>query len=187
VTVTERGRPVRLLVLGLGNVLCGDDGAGAAAVSLLGRRFVPPPGVLVLDGGTLGLSLVPYLEDAEDAILVDAIRDDAPPGTLVRLEGDEVRPAVEARLSVHQVGVADVLAGLELLDRRPRRLVLWGVVPQTLELGLGRTPAVEARLAELVQRVVEEAGKMGHLFAPREPDEKALDPSARDVSRVLGL
>ncbi len=157
-------RPTRLLVLGLGNPLCRDDGLGVAAVSDLVRRYRPPDGAVVLDGGTLGLSLLPHLEDAEEAIIVDAIRDDAAPGTLVRLEGAEVRPAVEARLSVHQVGVADLFAAAELRGRLPRRLVLLGLVPAALDVALGLSSAVASRLPALVEAVIAEACRMGHRF-----------------------
>jgi hydrogenase maturation protease len=171
-----RDRPTRLLVLGLGNPLCGDDGLGVAAVAGLARRYRPPPGALVLDGGTLGLSLLPFLQDAEEAILVDAVRDDAPPGSLVRLAGAEVRPAVEARLSVHQVGVADLVGAADLLGGLPRRLVLVGLVPGTLDLGLGLSPAVAAGLPALVEEVAAEAGRMGHRFIERPPDARDLAP-----------
>src|SRR4030095_11099055 len=78
---------IPLLILGLGNVLLEDDGVGAAAFSLLLDRFPPPAGVNVLDGGTLGLSLLPYLETADSVILVDAVRADGARGALVRLYG----------------------------------------------------------------------------------------------------
>jgi len=178
--------PGRLLVLGLGNLLCGDDGLGAAAVARLERDWEAPEEALVLDGGTLGLSLLPYLEDTEDAILVDAIRDDAPTGSLVRLTGDEVGPAVRHRLSPHQVGVADLLDGARLHDRYPRRVVLLGLVPLTLGLGVERSAQVEARLPQLVEAVVAEARRMGHLFVPRTEDEKSARPCG-DVARVFGL
>ena len=177
-------RPTPLLVLGLGNALCGDDGLGAAAVAELGRCYRPPDGALLLDGGTLGLSLLPYLEDAEDVLLVDAVRDEAPPGTLVRLVGAEVRPAVEARLSVHQVGVPDLLAAAELRGRAPRRLALLGLVPATLDLGLELSPAVASRLPALVEAVAAEAGRMGHRFLARgahAPDPACGPRGARDL------
>jgi hydrogenase maturation protease len=177
---------VPLLVLGLGNVLCGDDGLGAVAVHLLERRYRAPEGAVVLDGGTLGLSLLPTLEQASEAILVDAIRADGAPGAFVRLEGDDVAPAVAARLSVHQVGVLDLLEAARWRGRYPPKLVLLGLVPESLELGLGRTPAVEAALPALVERIVAEAAGLGHVFVPRTGDEAAaVGPD--DLAHVYGL
>ncbi len=175
-----------LLILGLGNVLCGDDGLGAVAVHLLLRRYEAPEGAFVLDGGTLGLSLLPYLEDAREAILVDAIRTDEPPGSFVRLEGEDVAPAVASRLSVHQVGVADLLDGARWRERYPSRLILLGLVPESLELGLRRSPAVEAGLPGLVERVVAEARELGHAFVPRASDEAAAR-GLGDLAHVYGL
>ncbi len=163
----ESARPASLLVLGLGNLLCGDDGLGVAAVERLAASYEAPEGARVVDGGTLGLSLLPELEDAEAAILVDAIRDDLPPGSLVRLEGDEVAPAVAARLSVHQIGVADLLEGARWLGRIPVTLVLLGLVPQSLDLSLERSEPVEEHLPQLVECVVSEARRLGFEFRPR--------------------
>lgn len=179
-------RPTPLLVLGLGNPLCSDDGLGVAAVAALLGRYRPPEGARVLDGGTLGLSLLPYLEDAGEAIFVDAIRDEAPPGSLVRLEGSEVRPAVEARLSVHQVGVADLLAAAELRGRLPRRLVLLGLVPAALDVAVGLSPAVASRLPALVEAVIEEARRMGHRFLENPPHAPDLARGTGGL-RALGL
>lgn len=160
-----------LLILGLGNILCGDDGLGVAAVAEIQRRFVPPPGVRVLDGGTLGLTLLGYVGQARDVVLVDAVAADAPPGTLVRLEGSEVGPAARERLSVHQIGVADLLDGLRLLDAVPRRLLLLGLVPRTLELGLERSPEVQSQLPTLVRAVIAEAARLGYELRPTSQDE----------------
>lgn len=161
-----------LLVLGLGNLLCADDGAGVAAVERLRATHDLPEGVRVLDGGTLGLALLPYLCDARAAILVDAIAADAPPGTLVRLEGDEVGRAAAHRLSPHQIGVADLLDGARLLGDGPERLVLVGVVPGSIGLALERTPPVEARIDDLVARVVEEAAALGFVLRRRAAAEE---------------
>lgn len=160
--------PLPLLVLGLGNLICADDGLGVAAVHRLLELYEPPEGARVLDGGTLGLSLLPVLEDAERVILVDAIADDAPPGAPVRLTGEDVAPAMAERLSVHQVGVSDLLDGARWRDRMPSTLVLLGIVPESVELGLARSPRVEQRLPELVERIVEEARSLGFEFRSRE-------------------
>lgn len=179
-------RTVALLVLGLGNVLCGDDGTGVVAVHLLKRRYQAPDGVSVIDGGTLGLSLLPQLEEARQVILVDAIRADGAPGSFVRLEGDDVAPALAARLSVHQVGVVDLLDGAHWRERYPSRLVLLGLVPQTLELGLRRSAPVETALPGLVERIVAEARGLGFAFTPGTTDETAAD-ALGDLAHVYGL
>jgi hydrogenase maturation protease len=176
-----------LLVLGLGNVLLEDDGIGAAAVSLLVDRYEVPPGVQVLDGGTLGLSLLPYLNDADAVILVDAVRADGAPGSFVRLTGDEVAPAVATRLSPHQVGVTDLLDGARWLGRYPRRVVLLGLVPDSMELVVGLSARVRSSLPELVERIVDEAGTLGFAFCPKRADETSLRGRTVDVARLAGM
>ena len=155
-----------LLVLGLGNVLLGDDGAGPAVIARLRAGHLAPVGVRLSDGGTLGLSLLPYLEDARRVILVDAVAADAPAGTLVRLEGADVGPAVATRLSPHQVGVADLLDGARWHDRQPERLVLLGIVPQSIELGVGLSDPVRRSLPRLVDLVCAEVRACGFALAP---------------------
>jgi hydrogenase maturation protease len=168
---------VPLLVLGLGNLICRDDGLGIAAVNRLGARYESPEGVTVMDGGTLGLSLLPCVEDADRVIIVDAIRADQPAGSLVRIDDEDVMPAVAARLSPHQVGVADLLDGARLRGRMPPRLVLWGLVPERIDLGLELSPCVEIQLPALVHHVIVEAAAMGFVFEPRHD----RDPASIDV------
>lgn len=176
-----------LTVLGLGNVLCSDDGVGPAAVGRLWRGWEPPPGASVVDGGTLGMALIPLLESVDDAILVDAVfLDDQPPGAPVRLEGDDIPQAVLHRLSPHQIGVADLLDSLRLLGRTPPRLILVGLVPASLGLGVELTPRVAAALPSLVESILAEADRLGHPFRPRSPDE-IDDPVAADPAAALGV
>lgn len=176
-----------LLILGLGNVLCGDDGLGVAALARLDRVYRAPEGVVFMDGGTLGLALLHYVRQADTLLLVDAIRADRAPGSLVRLTGDEVAPAVVSRLSVHQIGVADLLDGLRLTDSSPSEIVLLGLVPETLELGLGRSPAVEAALPELLEAVALETERMGYPLEARTDDLLSADHHPPLAPGALGL
>ena len=139
--------PTPLLVLGLGNLLLRRRRRSARPPSrgstATARR---PTGVRVLDGGTLGLALLPYLEDADDVILVDAIRDDAPAGRLRaagRRRGGAGRPATGSRRTRSASPTCSTARGWR--GRYPRRLVLLGLVPLDLELGSsaprGRAPA----------------------------------------------
>jgi hydrogenase maturation protease len=152
---------IPLLVLGLGNVLCSDDGAGVIALHYLRRHYELPADVRIVDGGTLGLDLLALVAAADRVVMIDAVRADAAPGTIVVLAGDEVAPAVYERLSPHQIGVADLVAGAALCDRYPEDVAIVGVVPATTELGFGCSPAVATNLPALIAHVVDELAARG--------------------------
>jgi hydrogenase maturation protease len=177
----------RLLVLGLGNVLLADDGVGAAAVARLDDEFEPPEGAHVLDGGTLGLSLLPFVEDADAVILVDAVRTGARPGTFIRIDGDAVPHAVATRLSPHQIGVADLLDGARWRERYPARVVLLGLEPESITMAFGLSPAVADGLQELVDRVVAEAAHLGFEFRRKRAREGDRPGRGVDVARLVGM
>jgi len=172
------------LVLGLGNVLCTDDGAGIAALHRLRREWQLAEGVVALDGGTLGLDLLPLVERAERVLLIDAILGDGPPGSPVRVEGEAVPAAVYERLSPHQIGVSDLLGGAALLGRYPSQVVIVGVVPESIELGLGCSDTVAEAIPGLVDRVVAELDALGF---PSTPSGRAPAWSHDDAARALGL
>jgi hydrogenase maturation protease len=155
------------LVLGLGNILCGDDGLGVAALERLRAGFDIPPEVALLDGGTLGLALLPTLEDANEVWILDAVAADAAPGTLVALEGDAVEVALRERLSPHQIGVADLLDALHWRDTFPASLRVLGLVPESIELGIGLSAAVAHGLDGLVEAAALELSEAGHVLTPR--------------------
>ena len=166
-----------VLVLGLGNVLLGDDGVGPGAIAYLRRHCAIPDGVHCLDGGTLGLALLPHLEDARAVIMIDAVAVDGAPGTLVRITGKDVGPAVATRLSPHQVGVADLLQGARWHDREPARLVLFGIVPESIELRVGLSKPVLGAMADLIDLVCAEAAACGYPLSriTAAGDEKDFD------------
>ncbi|HXY95921.1 MAG TPA: hydrogenase maturation protease [Steroidobacteraceae bacterium] len=180
------GSPGGVLVLGLGNVLLGDDGTGAAALDRLERDYEIPAGVRLVEGGTLGLSLLGEIVEAQHVILVDAVATDAPPGTLVRLDGADVIDAVRDRLSVHQVGVADLLNAARLIGRYPASVVLLGLVPGVIRLGVGRTSHVDAAIETLVSAVLQEVQTLGYELALR-PQDCAGDRPIHALTRHFGM
>jgi hydrogenase maturation protease len=175
-----------LLVLGLGNVLLGDDGLGVAAVAKLERDFDLPPGVRAADGGTLGLALLGLIGESDHLILVDAIREDARAGSLVRIDGDNVAPAVRERLSVHQVGVADLLDAARLTGCYPLSVTLLGLVPEKIDLTLERSEAVERGLNALVEAIVQEASVLGCKLVAK-ANAASRDGGGAGAARALGL
>jgi hydrogenase maturation protease len=153
--------PSHILVLGLGNILLTDEGLGVRAVERLAADYDLPANVEVLDGGTLGLDLLPRLEGVEALLLVDAVKAGGQPGDLVRLAGDDIQAALAVKMSVHQVGLQELLAVSAFQGTRPPRVVLWGMEPAALEWGLELSPPVAARLDALVEAISQELRAWG--------------------------
>jgi hydrogenase maturation protease len=144
------------LVLGLGNTIMADDGVGPKVVALLLEQGGLPDGVVLLDGGTLGLDLLPRLEGVQRLIIVDAVETGQLAGSLVRLTGDEVPLALETKLSPHQMGLKDLLAVARLMNQLPSEVILIGVQPAIIEMDTELSPVVESRLLELASMVRQE-------------------------------
>jgi hydrogenase maturation protease len=177
---------IGVLVLGLGNVLLGDDGLGPAAIARIEREYRIPPGVHLADGGTLGLSLLGLLAESDHVILVDAIRADGQPGSLVRLDGADVTNAVRDRLSPHQVGVADLLNAARLIDSYPSTVTLLGLVPDTIHLSAARSSVVDNRLGDLIAAVVREVQSLGYEMV-WEPEVTHQCRPIHDLNRHFGM
>jgi hydrogenase maturation protease len=151
----------KTLVLGLGNILLGDEGVGVRVVERLQELYEFPQEVQVLDGGTLALDLLPYVEDADRLLVIDALEMSAEPGTTARLEGDEVPAFLSVKISPHQMGLADLLAAARLRGLYPEELVLWGVQPGVLDVGLKLSPPVAAQVEVLVEKTLAELRQWG--------------------------
>lgn len=150
-----------ILVLGLGNTIMTDDGFGVKAVTTLSSRYLFHGPVTLVDGGTLGLDLLPFLEEIETLIILDALDMRAAPGDIFRLEGQAVPRAFASKLSVHQMGLQDLLAVAELQGHVAKNLVVWGVQPECIEMGTELTDTVAATIEPVVARVLEELQRWG--------------------------
>ena len=148
-----------ILLLGIGNPCMGDDGIGPRTVQYLQFEKHLPPQVTIVDGGMLGLGLLPYLEGVEKLVVVDAVRRGQPPGTIVRLTGEEVPRVIAPKLSMNEAGLSDLLAAAELLDMLPPEVVLWGMEPAVLDFGENFSPPVAARIDTLQKYVLTELVK----------------------------
>ncbi|SKA12035.1 hydrogenase maturation protease [Trichlorobacter thiogenes] len=141
------------LVLGLGNTIMSDDGIGPKVIEQLQQGDCLPDGVTLLDGGTLGLDLLPFLEGIQRLIIVDAVNIGKSAGTCVRLAGDDVPMALETKLSPHQMGMKDLLAVARLMGQLPEEIVLIGVQPACLEMDTELTPLVAGAIPTLLAMV----------------------------------
>ena len=150
------------LVLGLGNILLRDEGVGVRVVERLLEQYDFPEGVRVMDGGTLGLDLLPFLEEASRLLVIDAVQARKPPGTLVRLVGDEIPIFLDAsKVSPHQEGLQDLLAVAVLKGYLPEEVVFWGAQITSLGVGLDLSEAVAEQVDALAEKVLTELAQWG--------------------------
>ena len=145
-----------VLVLGIGNPIMSDDAVGGRLLQLLEQRYRFPCAVKLVDGDTMGTALLHHLEGVEKLLVVDAVETGGPPGTLIRLADDEIPRVMVAKLSPHQQGLSDLLAVASLQGWIPREVVVWGVQPASLDLGIDLSPPVAAQLEPLAARILEE-------------------------------
>ena len=163
------GSPVQTLILGVGNLLMSDEGVGVHVIQRLVGAYQFPKEVQVLDGGTLGMDLLYYLEGVENLLLIDAVEARKEPGSLIRLEGEDVPAFMAIKISPHQLGVPDMLAAAKLKGNcYPERIVLWGVQPELMEIGLDLSPKVESRVDTIIDNVLGQLQAWGHTLTPKQ-------------------
>ncbi len=144
------------LVLGVGNLLLTDEGIGIHAIQRLLETRALPESVDLVDGGTAGLNLMTYLEGVDRLVIIDAVETGGPPGTIIRLAGEKIPAYMALKVSPHEITLPDFLAAAKLRNLYPKEVIVWGMQPQSLEVGVDLSPELADRLDTLVSHVVEE-------------------------------
>lgn len=145
----------RKIVLGLGNTLNTDEGMGVHALKLLKARLSPQPDLDFLDGGTLGLNLLPLVEEAGHLLVLDAINARKDPGTLIELARDDIPLYAGVKMSQHQLTFQEVLGLANVRGKLPPHLHLVGIQPESLAIGVALSQTVTATLPNMLNRAVE--------------------------------
>jgi hydrogenase maturation protease len=142
-------------VLGIGNLLLGDGGFGMHMIRYLENHWLFPDEVQLMDGGTAGIYMAPFLEDVDRLIVVDVVAGDGPPGTICRFNGEDLRGAnAQLRLSPHQLGLLEVLEICRLRDQAPAEVQFIGVVPAQIETGMALSALLAGRVAEVAGMIL---------------------------------
>jgi hydrogenase maturation protease len=139
--------PTMTLILGIGNSLLADDGVGLHVLRALTAEAEADPSLRLCDGGTVGLALLPEIENCARLIVIDAVEMGAPSGTL-RVFVDAAMDAQMhgSKRSAHEVALADLMGAAHLLGTAPSRRALVGVQPGSTGWGLEPTPPVAAAI-----------------------------------------
>ncbi len=142
----------RRVVLGLGNILQGDEGFGVTVMERIRADLGPQPVLEFVDGGVLGLDLLPLVESCSHLLLLDSVDAGLQPGTLIELFNDQIPLFSGVKLSQHQIGFQEVLGLASLRDRLPAQVALIGIQPADLSTRLGLSEIVLARVPEVLVR-----------------------------------
>ncbi len=178
----------KVLILGIGNVLWADEGFGVRTVEYLHQHYRFAENVKLMDGGTQGIYLVQFVEEADILVVFDAIDYGLPAGTLKLIEGDDVPKFMGAKkMSLHQTGFQEVLMMAEMLGRYPQQLLLVGVQPQQLEdFGGSLQDITRAQIPHAIDAALNWLHQFGIYADKREqplPPEQSLSGAEIDIHK----
>ncbi len=158
----------QVIILGIGNILLTDEGFGVRVVEKLFDEYAFPDNVDVVEGGVLGIHLLGTLSKADHLIVVDAVKNKQPPGTLYRLEKEELPERILMKNSLHQTDFLETLTLCQMIDKAPETIVVLGAEPQDIEThSVELTPLIAARIDETVGRVLQELDRLGVTYEKR--------------------
>jgi len=143
----------KIAVIGIGNLLMRDEGVGVHVVQHLQKEYCFKPQIQLVDGGTTGMDLLSYFEENDRIILIDAVNFDQQPGYVDVLENDDILHYLTTKLSLHQLGIKDLLSYLKMMDTYPEQLVLVGIQPLKIEAGMELSDVIQSKLPRLLKSI----------------------------------
>ncbi len=157
-------------ILGIGNLLLSDESFGVHVVDFLDEHYIFPESVTVLDGGTSGIYMAPFLEDHDPIFVVDVVNfDDATPGSLCTFSVEDIRNGVmQPKMSPHQLGILEILDICKLRGIEPECVDFYCVVPSSLATGLAMTDVVAGQVEKVAGIIVKRLWKQGHAIFLKE-------------------
>lgn len=147
--------PLKIVILGLGNLLLSDEGVGVHVANELMKMDLPPE-VSIVEGGTDGFRLINTITEADRLIVIDAVRGGAEPGSIYRFDINEVQSCPTGfKTSVHQIGILEVINLSGLIGKTPQTTII-GVEPKSLEMDMELSPEVKAKIPRIIELILEE-------------------------------
>lgn len=177
---------MKILVLGIGNLLLSDEAVGVRIVEALDQHYAFTPEIDIVDGGTAGMELIDTMANREHLIVADAVLTGSAPGTVTVLRNDDVPALFTRKISPHQLGLSDVLMTLRLTDEFPCELTLVGVEPASLEPAITLSASVEQAVVPAMQTILGVLRECGVTFRKKTVQERAQQPK-NCLSRPLPL
>ncbi len=143
-----------IAIVGIGNILLRDEGVGVYVINRLREEYTFTPEIDLIDGGTKGLDLIPFIEDKERLIFVDAVDFKKEPGYVGILEDGEIPSIMHSKLSVHHIGLGEVILALSMMERKVKEIVLIGVQPLSIETGLELSDVIKEKTGLIIDNII---------------------------------
>ena len=152
---------MNIAVFGIGNLLLCDDGVGVHAINRLKEEYEFPDNVELIDGGTKGLDLLPLFENRDKVLIIDAANFRKEPGTIDTVIGDKIPAFLSSKLSVHQIGLPDMLFAAKLMGITPPELCLIGIQPKSMETGTELSDEVAVQMEHFLEKILHKLEEWG--------------------------
>ncbi len=152
---------MNIAILGIGNILLSDEGIGVHAINKLKDQCKFPENVRLIDGGTMGLDLLPFFEGNDKVLIIDAVDFKKEPGTIDIIEGGKIPSFLTSKLSVHQIGLPDMLFAARLMEITPHEMCLIGIQPKSMDTGTELSEEIKTKLEPLLDRVIQKLKEWG--------------------------
>lgn len=143
----------KITILGIGNLLYSDEGVGIHALPLIEEQLSSFENIEIVEGATDGIKLLGVVEDTDYLIIIDAINAGKEEGAIIQLVGDDIPAYFGIKMSIHQLGFQEVLLAARMRETYPKQIVLFGIQPASLELGVQLSPVVQTKLPELAKLI----------------------------------
>ena len=156
-----------IVVLGVGNILLTDEGLGVHVVEDLKANYTFTPQISLIDGGTMGMELLTYMRGMKKILLIDAVNGGEAPGTIYEFPHRELEQYFTDHISVHEVGMQDILRIRAIQENPLEDAIVIGVEPESLDVGFEPSAPVQKVLPEVKERVLRVLREWGVQIEPK--------------------
>lgn len=151
----------KILILGIGNYMMSDDGLSVHVLDRILEEYLIADEIDIVEGGTCDLELLQYLDGITDLIIIDAIKsNNGVPGSIVRLNSDQIPAYLSLKISLNDIGLPEFLATAKLRNIYPENVVILGIQPASLEMGVELSPEVAANVGHLIELIKNEVSEL---------------------------
>lgn len=155
-------------IVGVGNLICGDEGFGVHTIHHLEENYIFPENVIVKDAGTAGIYMSPFLEACDPVLVVDVVDIDAEPGSFHYYDMKDVKLGnIQTKMSPHQLGLLEIIEICRLREAAPEHIEFYTVVPQHLDTSLELSAPVAGRVKEVANMILQRMKELGVEIQPK--------------------